>query len=95
MPLIAGKLVNEGWALDCMHDVLYDGRHFRTLNVTDEANREALAIEIGTSIPVARLIRTLSRLIEWYRPPLSIRMDDGPEMTSHDFAEWAASKGTR
>lgn len=38
-------------------------------------------------------IRTLNRLIDWYGPPLSIRMDNGPEMTSHDFADWAAAKG--
>ncbi len=31
VPLEAGKLVNQGWALDFMHDVLYDGRRFRTL----------------------------------------------------------------
>lgn len=92
-PLAAGKLVNEGWALDFMHDVLYDGRRFRTLNVIDEANREALAIEVGISIPAARLIRTVSRLIDWYGAPNSIRMDNGPEMTSHDFTEWAAAKG--
>lgn len=72
-PLVAGEMVNEGWALDFMHDVLYDGRRFRTLNVIDEANREALAIEVGISIPAARLIRTLSRLIDWYGAPSSIR----------------------
>ncbi len=44
VPLAAAPLVNQGWALDFMHDVLYDGRRFRTLNVIDEANREALAI---------------------------------------------------
>lgn len=27
-----------------MHDALYDGRRFRTLNVIDEANWEALCI---------------------------------------------------
>ena len=42
------------------------GRPFRTLNIIDEANRECLAIEEGTSIPSARLIRVLSRLIDCY-----------------------------
>ena len=93
VPLAAAAFVNEGWALDFMHDVLYDGRRFRTLNVIDEANREALAIEVAQSIPSARLIRTLERLIEWYGAPKSIRMDNGPEMTSHDFAAWAQQKG--
>jgi putative transposase len=93
VPLAAGAFVNDGWALDFMHDVLYDGRRFRTLNVIDEANREALAIEVAQSIPATLLIRTLDRLIEWYGPPRSIRMDNGPEMTCHDFTEWAQRKG--
>ena len=53
-PLLAPARLNETWALDFMADALYDGRGFRTFNVLDEGNREALAIEIGTSIPSAR-----------------------------------------
>lgn len=59
----------------------------------DEASREALYIEVGISIPSARLIRALNRLIDWYASPDSIRMDNGPEMMSHDFIDWAAAKG--
>src|SRR5262245_47138323 len=49
--------LNETWALDFMADALYDGRPFRALTVIDEGNREALAIEIGPSIPNACVIR--------------------------------------
>jgi putative transposase len=31
-------------------------------------------------------------LIDWCGPPDSIRVDNGPEMTGHDFIEWAAVK---
>ena len=75
-----------------MHDALYCGRRFRTLNVIDEANRECLTIEIGTSIPSARLIRVLSRLIDCYGAPNAIRLDNGPELVSQMFTEWAAAK---
>lgn len=92
VPLAAGSFVNQGWALDFMHDVLY-GRRFRTLNVIDEANREALAIKVAQSLPASMLIRTMDRLVDWYGAPLSICMDNGPEMTSHDFVEWAQRKG--
>lgn len=51
VPLAAGSFVNQGWALDLMHDVLYDGRRFRTHNVIDEANREALAIQVAHQPP--------------------------------------------
>ncbi|CAB3653789.1 integrase core domain-containing protein [Achromobacter aegrifaciens] len=45
------------------------------------------------SIPSARLTRVLSRLIDCYRPPGAIRLDNGPEMISGAFTEWAAAKG--
>ena len=59
--LVAPGRLNEVWAIDFMHDALYGGRRFRTLNVLDEGNREALAIEVGLSIPASRVIRVLSR----------------------------------
>jgi len=42
--------LNETWALDFMADALYGGRWFRTLNVIDEGNRQALGIEVATRI---------------------------------------------
>lgn len=92
-PLDLATEPNRCWALDFMHDALYCGRRFRTLNVIDEANRECLTIEIGTSIPSARLIRILSRLVDYYGAPDAIRLDNGPELISGTFTEWAASKG--
>lgn len=47
-----------------MQDTLYDGRPFRTLNVIDEGNREALRIEVGTSISAARVVRVMNELVE-------------------------------
>ncbi|KRC73579.1 transposase [Achromobacter sp. Root83] len=92
-PLDLATEPNRCWALDFMHDALYCGRRFRTLNVIYEANRECLAIEVGMSIPSARLIRVLSRLIDCYGPPDAVCLDSGPEMISDPFTEWAAAKG--
>jgi len=92
-PLRGSTQLNQVWALDFMRDTLYDGRPFRTLNVIDEGNREALRIECGTSIPSARLVRTMNQLIEVYGAPQAIRMDNGPEMTSDTFTERAKEKG--
>ena len=68
-----------------MHDALYCERRFRTLNVIDEANRECLAIEVGESIPSARLIRVLSRLIDYYGPPEAIRLDNAAPWNIETF----------
>ena len=68
-PLLASHELNRVWALDFTRDTLYDGRAFRTLNVIDEGNREALRIECGTSIPSARVVRVLNQLLEVYGRP--------------------------
>jgi putative transposase len=91
-PLVAPTRLNEIWALDFMADALYDGRGFRTFNVLDEGNREALAIEIGTSIPSARVIRILDDLIRLYGRPARVRVDNGPELTAEAFVEWCATQ---
>ena len=92
-PLDLASKPNRCWALDFMHDALYCGRRFRTLNVIDEANRECLAIEIGTSIPSTRLVRVLNRLVDCYGSPDAIRMDNGPELVSQAFTDWATAQG--
>lgn len=89
----AATALNCVWALDFMRDTMYDGRPFRTLNIIDEGNREALRIECGTSIPSARLLRVMGQLIEVYGKPKAIRLDNGPEMTSQGFVDWAKEQG--
>jgi len=94
-PLLASTELNRVWALDFMRDTLYDGRPFRTLNVIDEGNREALRIECGTSIPSSRVVRAMEQLIEVYGKPEAIRLDNGPELTAEAFVEWAERHGVK
>jgi len=61
-----------------MHDALNNGVKFRTFNVTDDFNRGALTISLGTSIPSKRVIRELEKLIEWRGKPEYLRVDNGP-----------------
>ncbi len=63
---------NQCWSMDFMHDQLSDGRSVRLLNVIDDFNREALAIEVGFSLPASRVVRILEQLIEWKGKPTSI-----------------------
>jgi putative transposase len=44
---------DQSWSLDFMSDTLSDGRVFRTLNILDDYNREALWIEADTSLPAS------------------------------------------
>ena len=87
-PLEAPMQANILWSMDFMADALYGGRRFRTFNVLDEGVREALAIEIDTSLRTERVIRVLEQLKEWRGLPQAIRCDNGPEYTSQALVDW-------
>lgn len=87
--------VNEVWSLDFMSDALRDGRRFRTLNVLDDYNRQALGIDVDYSLPAKRVIRFLEQLIESYGQPACLRCDNGPEFISTALTEWCESKQIR
>ena len=76
-----------------MSDALYAGPRFRTFNVIDDFNREALTIEVDTSITGKRLIRVFERLKEIRALPDVLRVDNGPEFLSADFVAWAEASG--
>jgi putative transposase len=87
-PLEAPAVLNRTWAIDYMSDTLYDGRRYRILNVIDEGNREGLAIDVGVSLPSVRLVALLDQLIAVHGTPRSLRVDNGPELTSTALLEW-------
>ena len=80
----------QHWAMDFTHDTLASGRRFRTLNLIDRFTRECLAIEVDTSLPAARVVRVLERVIEVAGTPESIRIDNGPEFAGQMLEAWAA-----
>ncbi|MBK6732878.1 MAG: transposase family protein [bacterium] len=81
------------WSLDFMHDTLYSGRRFRTLNVLDDGVRELLAIEVDTSLPGERVVRVLEQIKSWRGLPEAIRCDNGPELLSEVFVAWCEQNG--
>lgn len=93
LPMGAPAALNRTWALDFMHDMLYDGRRFRTLNVLDEGNREGLAIEVGTSLTGTRVTAVLDQLVAIHGAPRAIRCDNGPELLSRPLTEWSERHG--
>ena len=73
-----------------MSDSLSNGGTFRTLNVIDDFNRQALWIEVDTSLPAERVVRVLEELLFWRGKPTRIRMDNGPELISQRLGQWKA-----
>jgi putative transposase len=76
-----------------MSDALWSGRRFRTFNVLDDFNREALGIEIDTNLPAARIVRALDQLITIRGKPRVLRTDNGPEFIGDALAAWAKRHG--
>jgi putative transposase len=77
---------NECWSLDFMSDALLNGRRFRTFNVIDDFNRQALAIEADSSLPAVRVTGVLDQIAAERGYPQRVRVDNGPEFTSKAFA---------
>lgn len=80
---------HQEWALDFAHDVLAAGRTIRVLSAVDAYTRECLALEVDTSFASRRMTRVLDEIIAQRGAPLSIRCDNGPELTSRHFLAWA------
>jgi putative transposase len=93
MALAQPGQVNDTWSLDFMSDALEGGRRFRTLNIIDDCNREALHIDVSFSIPASRVIRVLEHLMSTRGKPTSLRMDNGPEFVALHFQRWAKQRG--
>ncbi len=89
-PLAQPTSFNQVWSMDFMSDALTDGRKVRLLNIMDDFNRQSLAIEVDTSLPTLRLIRTLELLIARHGKPANLRMDNGPEFISHKLEQWCS-----
>jgi putative transposase len=93
VPLALPQSANEVWTMDYTHDELASGRKFRTLNLMDGYTREALAIEVDTSLPGLRVVRVLERLRERRGTPAAIQVDNGTEFTSRVVDQWAYQQG--
>jgi len=93
VPLYVPALPDTVWSADFMSDALHNGRRFRTFNVVDDFNRQALHIEIDTSITSMRLVRVFERLRDEHSLPQVLRTDNGPEFLGESFTQWAKAEG--
>ncbi len=91
-PLLQPLAANECWSIDFMSDSLMEGSKVRVPNVIDDYNRQYLGFDIGRSLPAPRVTRALDDFIDYHGKPKRIRIDNGPEYTSHHLQLWAQVK---
>ena len=84
---------NERWSMDFGRDTPAGGLVFRALTVVDEFTREALVIEVDTSLPELRVAQVLERLAATRGRPATIGVDNGPEFAGRALDAWAHRHG--
>jgi putative transposase len=80
---------NDVWAMDFVHDQLFDGRKARVLTMVDAFMRYSPAIEARFNWRGATVVDVLERVYQEIGYPRTIRVDQGPEFISKDLDLWA------
>jgi putative transposase len=80
---------NQIWAMDFVHDQLFDGTRFRILTIVDTFTRLSPAIDARQNFRGVDVAQTLERVSRQLGYPKKIRLDNGPEFISKELDLWA------
>lgn len=80
---------NDVWAMDFVHDQLFDATKVRVLTIMDTFTRFSPAIEARFNWRGTDVVDVLERVCKQLGYPKSIRVDQGPEFISKDLDLWA------
>lgn len=80
---------NQVWAMDWMHDELFDGRRLWVLTVIDTWSRVCPVMRVCRSATAMEVIDGLEDARRGFGLPHTIRVDQGSQFTSKELDLWA------
>lgn len=81
---------NEIWSFDFVSDRTEGGRKIKTLSIVDDCSKKCPGFHVEYSITSRDLTDFFDSLGSL---PRKLRCDNGPEMTSQHFLDWAHKRG--
>lgn len=81
---------NEIWSFDFVSDRTEFGKRLKTLSIVDDCSKKSPGLLVEYSITSADLTEYFDSLD---RLPRKLRCDNGPEMQSQHFLDWAHRRG--
>jgi putative transposase len=73
------------WAMDWMHDELFDGRRLWVLTVVDAWSRVCSVMRVCRSATAMEVIDALEQARRQHGLPTAIRVDQGSQFTSKEL----------
>jgi putative transposase len=86
---------NGIWAMDWMHDELFDGRRLWVLTVVDTWSRFCPVLRVCRQAKALDVVEALKGAVTRYGGPSVIRVDQGCQFTSREVDLWAHGAGVR
>lgn len=81
---------NECWSFDFVFDRFENNRTIKCLTIVDDCSKKSPGLLVETSIKSRDMIAFFESL---EKLPSKLRCDNGPEMSSREFMDWAFKRG--
>ena len=86
VPFEKAKRPNEIWSFDFIHDYFETNRKLKCLTIVDDCSKRSPGLFPAYSITAKDLTKFFDSLPKL---PSKLRCDNGPEMSSREFMDWA------